>query len=483
MRYQWNAYYFAAAILLAASGVEASNNGQVLTPPRGFSTWNAYSYIGIDEATCYRYMNALVKRGLNKLNYTYFIVDEPCFTGRDASGALIENKTTWPHGLKAFGASLREHGMKLGTYTCVGPKTCGGCIASEGHEDQDVATFASWGVEYLKVDSCSRNCTAAAGIPGGNKTVCGETLWSRYAAAMKRHKTVAGEEMLYSIIGNLAPGRNGGNPPWKWGASIANSWRTNIDVQNGYSFLHYIVDAERRLSGNGSWCPTDSRDPNGAGFPCADGITCHTNSQCPGPQAFSGPGHWNDMDMLIIGTATNFKPPFCPTMTPPPGSACVKPRAWDNMTLAQSRSQMSMWTILKSPLLISADLTDTSPSTVAFVDILANPEVLAVHDDPLGNEARRLGDSGYHGDQSVGEIYVSAMANGAHAVVMFNRNSAPIRMTLEITDVCGQSSKSVKHFTVRDVWTHTNNGTVSCDGSVTAMVGGDDVVMILLRTV
>ena len=52
------------------------------------------------------------------------------------------------------------------THTCTHararrPTTCGGCIASEGHEDQDVATFADWGVEYLKVDSCSRNCTPA----------------------------------------------------------------------------------------------------------------------------------------------------------------------------------------------------------------------------------------------------------------------------------------------------------------------------------
>ena len=94
-------------------------------------------------------MAGLVKSGLNKKGYKYFIVDEPCFTGRDADGTLKENRTTWPNGLKAFGADLRSNGMALGVYTCVGPKTCGGCIASQDHEDQDVATFADWGVEYL----------------------------------------------------------------------------------------------------------------------------------------------------------------------------------------------------------------------------------------------------------------------------------------------------------------------------------------------
>lgn len=116
-------------------------------------TGNAFPVHSIDEATSRRYLQGILQWGLHKLNYTYFIVDEPCFTGRDADGVLIENKTTWPHGLKAFGQELRSHGMALGVYTCVGPKTCGGCIASQGHEDQDVQTFAEWGVEYLKVVS------------------------------------------------------------------------------------------------------------------------------------------------------------------------------------------------------------------------------------------------------------------------------------------------------------------------------------------
>ena len=72
------------------------------------------------------------------------------------------------------------------------------------------------------------------------------------------------------------------------------------------------------------------------------------------------------------------------------------------MTLGQSRAQMSLWAILKSPLLASADLLAVNQS---FVDILANQEVLAVSDDPLGKEGLRLGDSGRH-DRSVGELYV-----------------------------------------------------------------------------
>lgn len=68
----------------------------------------------IDHATASQYLRGMVDAGLHKLNYTYFIVDEPCFVGRDADGTLIENKTTWPNGLKAFAAELDQYGMKLG---------------------------------------------------------------------------------------------------------------------------------------------------------------------------------------------------------------------------------------------------------------------------------------------------------------------------------------------------------------------------------
>ena len=42
--------------------------------------------------------------------------------------------------------------MKLGIYTDQGPLTCGRCVASEGHEMQDMAQFAAMGADYIKVD-------------------------------------------------------------------------------------------------------------------------------------------------------------------------------------------------------------------------------------------------------------------------------------------------------------------------------------------
>ena len=35
-------------------------------------------------------------------------------------------------------------------------------MGSEGHEEQDAKTFASWGVDYLKFDACQKNETRLA---------------------------------------------------------------------------------------------------------------------------------------------------------------------------------------------------------------------------------------------------------------------------------------------------------------------------------
>jgi alpha-galactosidase len=77
-------------------------NGLARTPPLGYSTWNFYPHVAINESTCYAQADAIVRTGLRDAGYKVFIVDEPCFTGRDSKGNLIENSTTWPHGLRGF---------------------------------------------------------------------------------------------------------------------------------------------------------------------------------------------------------------------------------------------------------------------------------------------------------------------------------------------------------------------------------------------
>ena len=182
------------------------------------------------------------------------------------------------------------------------------------------------------------------------------------------------------------------------------------------------------------------------------------------------------------------------------------------LTVAQSRAQLSMWALLKSPLLVSADFDEvakckahdrcwhlgcthprapaiivragpTDPkapqkgSGAELIAVLKNTEVLEVSDDPLGMEAVRLEDAGGH---SSPDVFLGQMAGGKFAAVLFNRNGAA-NMTLKLSDTkVVNPAAAASHYRVRDLWSHTENGTVAADGELTVMVGAQDVAMVTL---
>ena len=56
----------------------------------------------------------------------------------------------WPCTELADPVALALAGLKFGMYSDAGALTCLGYPGSRGHEEQDAAAFASWGVDYLK---------------------------------------------------------------------------------------------------------------------------------------------------------------------------------------------------------------------------------------------------------------------------------------------------------------------------------------------
>ena len=101
---------------------------------------------------------------------------------------------------------------------------------------------------------------------------------------------------------------------------------------------------------------------------------------------------------------------------------------------------------------------------------------------PSGKEGLRLGDSGRQ-DKSVGEIYVAPMQGGKFAVVMFARDK-DAAMTLEETDLHALMGRNGAGqgggWKVRDLWAHSDNGTLAAGGKLTADVPGGDAVMLIL---
>ena len=152
---------------------------------------------------------------------------------------------------------------------------------------------------------------------------------------------------------------------------------------------------------------------------------------------YAAPGHWNDPDMLEIGNG--------------------------GMTDDEYRTHMSLWSILAAPLLAGNDLRSMSP---AILEILTNREVIAVNQDKAGKQGRRVAQSGEQ------EVWVRPLADGGHAIGMFNRSAAPATVSLKWAEL-GLKASPKKG---RDLWTHRD---VLFDGAeYSATVPSHGVVML-----
>jgi len=211
----------------------------------------------------------------------------------------------------------------------------------------------------------------------------------------------------------------GKNQPWLWGKEAGgNLWRTTGDIQD-------------RWAGQQKW---------GDGSCCSNGMLDIVDQQV-GIGSYAGPGHWNDPDMLEVGNG--------------------------GMTTTEYRSHFSLWTILAAPLIAGNDLRNMTPE---IRDILTNKEVIAVDQDPLGREGRRVAKDGDL------EIWAKQLRDGGRAVILLNRGSSQHEITVIWEDIGYPNHLSAA---VRDLWAHKDLG--SFTGKFSAPVDSHGVVMVTIR--
>jgi len=83
--------------------------------------------------------------------YVFVNIDDTWQGQRDASGRIHPNER-FPD-MKALADYVHSRGLKLGIYSGPGPKTCAQFEGSLGHEEQDAAMYAQWGIDYLKYET------------------------------------------------------------------------------------------------------------------------------------------------------------------------------------------------------------------------------------------------------------------------------------------------------------------------------------------
>jgi alpha-galactosidase len=209
----------------------------------GWNGWNTFACTAeLDQAKFRANADALVASGLHAAGYEYMNLDDCWQAGRDADGVVLANSTRFPDGLSALGTYMHQKGLKFGLNSSVG-----GCTradistpGSAGHEAQDAATYAGFGVDYLKFNAC-----------GANRSTVQASFETMRDALVQ-----SGRPVLLSVV----------DAPFKyWHQQIGQLWRTHGDVMPTWQGILDILDTTTKLA------------------------------------AYAGQGGYNDSDMLWIG--------------------------------------------------------------------------------------------------------------------------------------------------------------------------------------
>lgn len=195
----------------------------------------------------------------------------------------------------------------------------------------------------------------------------------------------------------------GVDDPATWAPKVGNSWRTTGDIRDNWGSMISRADL------NDKWAQ------------------------------YAGPGGWNDPDMLEIGNG--------------------------GMSSTEYETHMSLWCLMKSPLLIGCDVDSMSNETLR---ILTNPEVIGVNQDDLGVQGKKLRVDGSSG----GEVWGGPLSKGCYAVVLLNRGNTTVTVEAKWSDFGLDESRSAM---VRDLWKMEDVGTMK--GSVSSPVPSHGVMM------
>lgn len=215
------------------------------TPPMGWNTWNTFAK-DINEELILSSAEDLIAGGLHECGYEYVVIDD-CWAlrERDEGGRLVPDPVKFPHGMKYVADYLHARGLKLGMYSCCGAMTCAEYPASLNREFTDAATFAEWGVDFLKYDYCFKPLSLE-----------GKALYRRMGIALAN----CGRDILFSGCSW------GADNTHEWiGTTGANMWRSTGDIFDHFGSVKELIKKQYDIL------------------------------------PYGGVGCFNDMDMLIVG--------------------------------------------------------------------------------------------------------------------------------------------------------------------------------------
>jgi len=363
-----------------------------LTPPMGWSSWPCWAG-AVDQDKVLTSARAMVTSGLIDHGWSYVNIDDTWQGKREGPLFALQPNDKFP-GMKDLCDQIHAMGLKAGIYSTPWVTSYasypGG--SSDNREGLWSKTLSGDKYRFYGKYDFSENDAKQWDQWGFDYM---KYDWRPndlpHVEEMSKALRRTGRDIVFSLS-NSAPIKNASGL-----AKFSNCWRTCNDIWDGWKEnpghgADYNFGISEIIFSQDRWAP------------------------------YAGPGHWNDLDTFICGEVG-----WGPNLHPV------------RLSADEQYTQMSMWCMLCSPLLIGCNLEHLDPFTLG---LLSNDEVLAINQDALGIQAVRVAAWG------VVDIFMKPLEDGSKALGFFNRGDTLQTITFNKLPYIGFAGA----YQVRDLW-------------------------------
>jgi hypothetical protein len=405
----------------AAAAATGEANGVGRTPALGWSSW---SFLRHDPTAAAIEAQALAMKrsGLARAGFDYVNVDDfwyecPGSQGPDvdANGRWVTNATTFPpsgstNGIQVVANYVHSLGLKFGLYV------------TPGISDQAVA-------QNSPIEGTSDTADGIADGASENNYNCGGMQGISYSApgAQAFINSWADELASWGVDYVKLDGVGAGDIPdvQAWSTALQQTGRPiHLELSNSLA----IADASTWAQYSNGWrtggdiecygCET-----GGSSYPLTDWANVESRfDQVAQWQPYGRPGAFNDYDSLEIGNGSN-----------------------DGLTPDERQTQMSLWALGSSPLILGTDLTNLNPTDLSY---LTNRAVLSVDQDAI--DASRIVNT------PTEQVFAKTERDGDVVVGLFNTGGAPAVVS---TTAAAAGLPSSAAYLLDNLWTHRRTET------------------------
>ena len=413
------------------------------TPVLGWSSWS-YLRKQPTEAKIEAQARALQSSGLEKLGYKYINLDDfwyqcPGRQGPNAGpyGRWVIDARRFPpqggsNGIKATADYIHSLGMKFGIYTTPG-------ISEQAVSRNTPIQGTPYTAAQIAEPSAAENNYNCGGMVGINYSKPGAQAYINSWADMFARWGVDYIK-LDGIQDSNAPDIEA------WAKAIRQSGRPMVlDVTQG-SFTQALAPTLLQHANQWEFAPDIECyrcEKQGSSYPLTSWAHVEKRFHYAARwQRYAGPGGFNDYDSIEAGNGAN-----------------------DGLTRAERQTQLSLWALAASPLILGSDLTHLNPVDLQY---LKNTAVLAVDQDAIA--AKRILNAGSR------QIFAKTEPNGDAIIGLFNTGEKA-----EEVAVAAHASglpESGDGYTVKNLWTGKTEKTMSIIG---AIVPAHGVVLYRVR--